>query len=177
MAKTRSALLVAMGLVLGAGGCASSGTAYNPPPRLDELRVEDRVQFLVAARLGQPKELYRGLRAEELAILVYIGTRVQALSAAIRPLQVTSAVRDDAYQDRLRSGNPEAAQGYSLHTTGFAFDVRRQYASGAQAQAFQFLLDDLTARNLIAWVREPAAIHVTVSSEADVLVPLVLEEG
>ena len=121
----------------------------------------------LAPRLGQPTELYRGLRAEALATLVYIGTRVQALSAATRPLEVTSSVRDDAYQELLRAGNPEAAQGYSLHTTGYAFDIRRRYESGAQAQAFQFLLDDLTARNLIAWVREPAAIHVTVAPDAE----------
>jgi len=137
----------------------------------------DRTMGELAPRLGQPSELYRGLRAEALAMLVYIGMRVQGLSAATRPLEVTSSVRDDAYQELLRSGNPEAAQGYSLHTTGFAFDVRRRYESGAQAQAFQFLLDDLTARNLIAWVREPAAIHVTVSAEADTLVPLMLEES
>jgi len=131
----------------------------------------------LAPRLGQPRELYRGLRAEALAVLVFIGTRVQAISAANQPLEVTSSVRDDAYQKLLRTGNPEAAQGYSLHTTGFAFDILRRYESGAQAQAFQFLLDDLTARNLIAWVREPAAIHVTVSSEAEILVPLMLEES
>ena len=135
----------------------------------------DRTMGELASRLGQPKELYRGLRAEALAALVYIGTRVEALSAAARPLEVTSSVRDDAYQDLLRSGNPEAAQGYSLHTTGFAFDVRRRYESGAQAQAFQFLLDDLTARNLIAWVREPGAIHITVGPDAKTLVPLLLE--
>ena len=143
----------------------------------------DRLGFTIdesmgelAAELGQPTHLYRGLRAEALALLVYVGTRVRALSGATRPLEVTSSVRDDAYQQLLRSGNPEAAQGYSLHTTGYAFDIRRRYESGAQAQAFQFLLDDLTARNLIAWIREPGAIHVTVSSEADVLVPLMLEE-
>ena len=135
----------------------------------------DRTMGELAARLGQPRELYRGLQAEALATLVYIGTRVQALSAATQPLEVTSAVRDDAYQDLLRAGNPEAAQGYSLHTTGFAFDVRRRYESGAQAQAFQFLLDDLTARNLIAWVREPAAIHIAVGPDAKSLVPLLLE--
>lgn len=135
----------------------------------------DRTMGELASRLGQPKELYRGLRAEALAALVYIGTRVQALSAATEPLEVTSSVRDDAYQDLLRSGNPEAAQGYSLHTTGFAFDVRRRYESGAQAEAFQFLLDDLTARNLIAWVREPGAIHITVGPDAKTLVPLLLE--
>ena len=52
---------------------------------------------------------------------------------------------------------------------------RRRYESGAQAQAFQFLLDDLTARGLIAWIREPTAIHITVAREADLLVPLMLE--
>ena len=37
------------------------------------------------------------------------------------------------------------------------------------------MLDDLTARGLIAWIREPAAIHVTVASEAEDLAPIVLE--
>jgi hypothetical protein len=142
----------------------------------------DRLWFLVdptmgelAWRLGQPKELYRGLRAEALALLVYMAARVQVLSGARHPLEVTSTVRDEAYQRLLRRGNPEAAPGYSLHTTGYAFDIRRRYESGAQARAFQFELDDLTARGLISWVREPAAIHVTVSSEAEALVSDVLE--
>ncbi|MBA3433958.1 MAG: hypothetical protein H0U08_07680 [Actinobacteria bacterium] len=135
----------------------------------------DRTMGELAPQLGQPRELYRGLRAEALATLVYMSRRVQALSGATRPLEVTSTVRDDAYQQLLRDGNPEATQGYSLHTTGYAFDIRRRYESGGQAQAFQFELDDLTARNLIAWVREPAAIHVTVASEAEALVPLMLE--
>jgi hypothetical protein len=135
----------------------------------------DRTMAELAPELGQSRELYRGLRAEALALLVYTCSRVQALSGASRPLEVTSTVRDDAYQQLLRDGNPEATQGYSLHTTGYAFDIRRRYESGDQAQAFQFLLDDLTARGLIAWVREPAAIHVTVASDAETLVPAVLE--
>jgi hypothetical protein len=32
--------------------------------------------------------------------------------------------------------------------------------------AFQFMLDRLSILNLIAWVREPGAIHVTVSGQA-----------
>ena len=124
----------------------------------------------LAPQLDRPKTLYHGLRAEALAVLVYIGRRVQEISDATRPLLVTSAVRDGEYQELLRGGNPEAAHDYSLHTTGYAFDIRRRYQSGAQAQAFQFLLDDLTARNLIAWIREPGAIHITVSSEAEELV-------
>jgi len=129
----------------------------------------------LASQLGQPRELYRGLRAEALALLVYLADRVQALSGATQPLEVTSTVRDDVYQQLLRDGNPEATHGYSLHTTGYAFDIRRRYESRAQAQAFQFELDDLTARGLIAWIREPVAIHVTVGPAAKVLVPLILE--
>jgi hypothetical protein len=53
--------------------------------------------------------------------------------------------------------------------------VRRRYQSGAQARAFQFELENLTARGLISWVREPAAIHITVSSDAGTLVPVLLE--
>jgi hypothetical protein len=135
----------------------------------------DRTMGELASKLGQPRELYRGLRAEALALLVYMAGRVKELSDASIPLQVTSTVRDDAYQQLLRDGNPEATHGYSLHTTGYAFDIERRYESGEQAQAFQFLLDDLTARGLIAWIREPGAIHLTVAREAEALVPLVLE--
>jgi soluble lytic murein transglycosylase-like protein len=145
----------------------------NEPSRLG-FRA-DRTMGELAPQLGQPRSLYRGLRAEALALLVYMAGRVKELSGAEAPLQITSTVRDDEYQSLLRRGNPEATDGYSLHTTGYAFDIRRSYESGAQAQAFQFLLDDLAARGLIAWVREPAAIHVTVASDADFLVPLVLE--
>jgi hypothetical protein len=129
----------------------------------------------LAPRLGRPRALYRGLRAEALALLVYLADRVHSLSGATRPLHVTSAVRDDDYQALLRADNPEATKGYSLHTTGYAFDIRRRYESARQARAFQFELDTLTARGLIAWVREPAAIHITVSSDAADLVPAVLE--
>lgn len=129
----------------------------------------------LAPRLGQPKSLYRGLRAEALAVLVYLAQRVHVLSGATRPLQITSAVRDDEYQALLRGGNPEATRGYSLHTTGFSFDVRRRYQSREQARAFQFELNTLTARGLITWVREPAAIHITVSSDAAGLVDALLE--
>jgi len=145
-----------------------------PNRRALGLAVDPQLGEL-AEELDRPLNLYRGLRAEALAVLTYIGARVRDLSGATRPLRVTSAVRDDAYQELLRDGNPEATDGYSLHTTGYAFDIRRRYESGAQAQAFQFLLDDLTARGLIAWVREPGAIHVTVAREATTLVPVLLE--
>ena len=71
----------------------------------------------------------------------------------------------------------EATQNYSLHTTGFAFDVARRYSSRRHALAFQFVLDRLTTLNEIAWVREPAAIHITVSSDASALLPLLRRVG
>jgi hypothetical protein len=75
-------------------------------------------------------------------------------------------VRDRAYQRLLLRTNSEATHAYSLHTTGYSFDIERTYRSRRQAVAFQFMLDRLTALNLIAWAPEPRAIHVTVSSEA-----------
>jgi hypothetical protein len=85
------------------------------------------------------------------------------------PLIVTSTVRDTRYQAVLGSRNQEATHRYSLHTTGYAFDVLRRYRSHRQALAFEFWLGRLQALNLIAWVREPAAIHITASSEAQAM--------
>ncbi|HEY8638556.1 MAG TPA: transglycosylase SLT domain-containing protein [Solirubrobacteraceae bacterium] len=123
----------------------------------------------LAAKVGQKPALYRGLRREALATIAYIGANVRAIAGTRAPLVVTSTVRDAKYQKALAATDLEAVRSYSLHTTGFTFDISRRYASGAQAHAFQFELDRLTALNLIAWVREPAAIHVTVSSDAAML--------
>jgi hypothetical protein len=53
------------------------------------------------------------------------------------------------------------------HATGFALDVRRRYRSGAQAEAFQYMLDRLQALNLIAWIRDSDTIHIAASGEFD----------
>ena len=144
--------------------------------RSHPLRLRRRLHNGRAGAQSEPEpDLYRGLRPEALALLVYVAERVRTLSEADHPLEVTSSVRDSAYQDILRTQNVEATAGYSLHTTGYAFDIRRNYESRKQASAFQFVLDDLTARGLIAWVREPAAIHVTVATGAEMLVPVYLE--
>jgi hypothetical protein len=49
--------------------------------------------------------------------------------------------------------------------------------SKRQALAFQFVLDRLQVLNVIAWVREPGAIHVTVSADARSLLPLLERLG
>lgn len=120
----------------------------------------------MAPRLGRSRRLYRGLRPDALQLLLYIGRRVHRLSQARRPLLVTSAVRDLRYQRLLTRTNPMAARHYSLHTTGYAFDIARSYGSTREARAFQFTLDRLQALHLIAYIVEPAAIHVAVAAHA-----------
>jgi soluble lytic murein transglycosylase-like protein len=80
------------------------------------------------------------LTPEASAVLAYIRKGVSAVSGVTTPLAVA-------------------------RRHGFAFDVRRRYASDAQAQAFQYMLDRLQALNLIAWARLGDTIHVTASSE------------
>ena len=141
------------------------------------LRIDPSMGEL-ARRLGQPRTLYRGLRPPALAMALYIGAQTRAAAGAPRSaLTMTSSVRDERYQRLLVRSNIEATRNYSLHTTGWTFDVLRRYSSRAQARAFQFVLDRLTTLNEIAWVREPAAIHITVSSDASALLPLLRRVG
>ncbi len=139
------------------------------------LRIDPGMGEL-APRLKQSARLYRALRPEALAMLAYIGAGVRDLGGSKVPLRVSSSIRDVTYQRLLGQRNGEATRRYSLHTTGFSFDIVRDYATRGQARAFQFFLDRLTAMNLIAWVREPGAIHVTVSSRARELIPILDEE-
>ena len=125
------------------------------------LRIQRGMGGL-AERLGVPRERYRALRPEALRVLLDVGRAVRRIGGG-GSLVVTSTVRDRAYQGLLVGRNDQATRSYSLHTTGFAFDIRRRYRNGRQAQAFQFVLDRLTALNVIAWVREPGAIHATVA--------------
>jgi hypothetical protein len=118
-----------------------------------------------APLFGRSRRLYAALRPATLDVLLYIGKEVHALSGA-RRLLVTSAVRDNRYQRVLMRVNANAARTYSIHTTGYAFDIARSYTSGRQATAFQFVLDRLTAVGAIAYIREATAIHIAVASDA-----------
>ena len=135
---------------------------YKIGPQLGELTKQ----------LGVDRSLYEALRPEALATLIYMTSRVQAISgkdSAKDDLIVTSAVRDQQYQDALIGSNPEATPAYSLHTTGYSFDILRDYASGKEAEAFQFVLDRMKALGVIDYAVEPQAIHVTVSDLAEPL--------
>lgn len=129
----------------------------------------DRAMGELADKLDEPRSRYRALRPGALGGLLAIGAGVQALNGSTEPatlLTVTSTVRDVEYQERLGSENIQATKALSQHTTGWAMDFSRSYRTGAQAQLFQWTLTRLQALNLIAWVREPTAIHLTFSSEA-----------
>jgi soluble lytic murein transglycosylase-like protein len=133
--------------------------------------IRDSQMGELAPKLGQERSLYRALRPEALATLSYMAARVRELSGAKQPLRVTSGVRDLEYQGLLSATNAEATQNYSLHTTGYSFDVLREYEDKEQAAAFQFMLDRLQALALIDYAVEPAAIHITVSERGEELLP------
>ncbi len=142
-----------------------------PPARTEEFGFVVGPQLgELTDQLGVERSLYRALRPEALATLIYMSGRVRAITGKDKQtLTVTSAVRDQAYQDALVGSNAEATRAYSLHTSGYSFDILRNYASDKQARAFQFVLDRMKALGVIDYAVEPSAIHVTVSDRAEPL--------
>jgi soluble lytic murein transglycosylase-like protein len=113
----------------------------------------------LARRFGEPARLYRGLRPPALDLLVELAARVRALSGTSAPLEVAGTVTDKRYAATI--GDAPV-----LSSAGWTFQIARSYASGAQAEAFQAMLDRLQALDLIAWTRTPETIDVTVASDA-----------
>jgi hypothetical protein len=151
-------------------GAPSGEQALHPPERTKVFETKDD---LTAAYLrgelrpfpdepvrnglhrapGVGDELFWGLRPRAFALAVYTARGVRKISGTNAPLTVTRLVT--------------TAQEGRSHATGFAFDIRRRYRSGAQAEAFQYMLDRLQALNLIAWIRDSDAIHIMASGEFD----------
>ena len=140
---------VELGRLANLQGAAPSGElVLHPPDRTESYTTQDDVD--AALDDGELRPSVRGaLRPEAFALLAYIRKGVRTVSGTGAPLVVTRTVRP----------------GDGIHATGFAFDIRRDYASGGQAEAFQYMLDRLQALNLIAWVRDGDAIHITASSD------------
>jgi hypothetical protein len=127
------------------------------------IRVDPGMGAL-APKIDSKRSRYRALRPQALAVLEALGRGVRRISRERASLILTSTVRDRDYQQALLRTDAEATQAFSLHTTGWAFDLARVYRSSAQSHALQFMLDRLAALGLVAWVREPRAIHVTVAT-------------
>jgi Transglycosylase SLT domain len=121
-------------------GAASAELVLHPPAEDESanLRPFEGIRGLRLAARAEPG----GLRPEAYELAVYLAAGVRGVSGSRAPLTVTR-----------------------LYEDGWSFDVRRRYAGGAQAQAFQYMLDRLQSLNLIAWVRGPDEIHVTAAAE------------
>lgn len=135
--------------------------------RAQGVRIDPQMGEL-APRRDLSRRLFRGLRPEALAVLVTIGAGVQEISGT-QPISVTSTVRDQRYQDLLTGVNAQATREYSLHTTGYAFDILRRFRSERQEDAFWFMLRRLQALDMIAWLPEFGAAHITVGPRAEAL--------
>ena len=109
------------------------------------------------------------LRAEALATALYMAAAVQAIAGKTGLLEVTAATTDSADLKTAARASHGLAESDPLDASGYAFDVARNYADPAQAQAFQFVLDRLQALNLIAWNRAGRIIHVVVGPSASTL--------
>ena len=136
--------------------------ALPSAPRRLGYRIDGGMGEL-AEELDERPSLYRGLRPEALATLLRIARQVREV-AGHGTLTVTSTVRDVPYTRLLTRSNPEATRGFSLHTTGYAFDIARDL-KGREREALVYALERLRALAVIDWVYEPGAIHVTVGPD------------
>jgi hypothetical protein len=134
----------------------------------DELAVVAGAALRPSRTLAAAAPSDRALRPEALQLLRYLALGVREVSGTA-PVTVTSVTRSVRGEERDTRGAFDAEAPPSTHTTGYAFDLSRTYRSRAQAQALQFWLDRLTALDVIAWVRQPDVIHVTVGPHASEL--------
>ena len=108
-------------------GRHAAAAARRPAARRRACAIDPQMGELAPQR-DLSRRLFRGLRPEALAVLVTLGAGVQEISRSTKPVAVTSTVRDQRYQDLLTGVNPQATREYSLHTTGYAFDILRRFA-------------------------------------------------
>jgi hypothetical protein len=133
--------------------------------RSDALAVVSGTALRPSRALAAAPSAGRALQPEALRMLRYLALGVREVSGTA-PIIVTSATRSVQGEAADTRGAFGAETPPSTHTTGYAFDLSRDYRSPAQAQALQFWLDRLTALDAIAWVREPDVIHVIVGPRA-----------
>ena len=116
-----------------ARGRIPDGELVRAPDRPSSLGARVTASARAIGELGRhDPELYRGLRPEALAALIYLAAKVKRDLRRRRALTVTSAVRDRDYQELLVGDRTRGdATEYSLHTTGWSFDIARDYESDA----------------------------------------------
>jgi hypothetical protein len=135
------------------------------PTNAAHLTIDPQLSRALKALTHEPSD-YLALRPRAARLLTYLCAKVYELSSEERPLALTRATYDDEASTQLTPRDPGAAADADMHSTGFAFDIRRRYGSSAQAEAFQWTLERLEALGLIAWTRGRSVIHVVVSPRA-----------
>jgi hypothetical protein len=116
-----------------------------------------------------PAQAGLALRPQALAVAKYIAAGVRAIAPAGAPLRLTAATNDLADQRAQVAATAGLAESDPIDDTGYTFEIARHYSSGPQAHAFQFMLDRLTALDVIAWQRGSAAIRIVVGPRAAAL--------
>ena len=114
---------------------------------------------------------YRALRQPALALLPTSAPREGDLRRP--PLVVTSTVRDKDYQRVLAAPNREATPQLLAAHDGLRVRHPARVPHPRPGARLRVHARPPAARELISWVREPAAIHVTVSAEAERLAAVV----
>ncbi len=164
----------------GAGGQISYARLY-----FDSTPADHPQAYAFLASLGDDSSTYlwRVYAAERInagaprpVLLPAGGTPVAvAASPVVAPVGALRLMPAAAAALNYIGGHTRTISGVAAPLTvrggGSEFDVARRYASPAQAEAFQYMLDRLTALDVISWVREPAVIHVVVGPRAAVLLP------
>ena len=169
--------------------------SFSDPAAMDEAFEDgdlvplpdepERLGFTLDPALGTPgagaegapdPRLYRGLRPEALAALLYITKEVERV-AGRSELRVTDAVRDEGYGRRLAAAGTGRAKGpppseSGLHATGFSFDIARDYPNRRVRLAFAYVLERLRSLRVIDHVYEPGEIHITAGTDAERLLEL-----
>jgi hypothetical protein len=125
----------------GGGSDAAVLAAAGGPAGLTALPADPAVYGLAYGPGVSPS---RRLAPAAVDLLSELGARVRQLWPGTAPLRVAGVPGRNAY----------------------AFAIARRYAGPAQADAFQAVLDRLQALNLIAWVRRPTTIQITVAPDA-----------
>jgi hypothetical protein len=146
----------------------------NDPERLGFVLDPALGTLGAGAEAAPDPSLYRGLRPEAVAALLYITKEVDRV-AGRSGLRVTDAARGEAYGRRLAAAGRargEPPRPYSPHSTGFSFDIARVYPSPRVRRAFAYVLERLRALRVIDYVYEPEEIHVTAGPDAERLLEL-----
>lgn len=111
----------------------------------------------IAERDLENQALYVALRPAAMGMLVEITRRVNH-----GPVEVTSAVRSEAYQRALSRGNSNANTDVPTHVMGYAVDIGLKYASEETAKDLRRVLDEMRDAGHIYFIaeRNQAVFHV-----------------